>query len=507
MPALFAFLPFGILFGQTGTSLSKDPQPSLNTASRSDLNFDTRAIDKSANPCENFYQYAYGTWLKNNPIPADQSRWGRFSELEDRNREVLHEILEEAAQPNPARDAITKQVGDYYAACMQVPTIDAKGLAPLQPELDRIHNLKDKPQLGPEIANLHRSGTPALFEFGSGQDFKNSNEVIAQLDQGGLGLPDRDYYLKNDQRSVDIRQKYLAHIRRMFELAGEPAGQAKADAQMVVRIETELAKGSLDRVSRRDPEKVYHRVNTGDLGRLYPSFPWNQYFVDSGAPEFHVINVAWPDFFQAVNATIDSASLDDWKVYLQWHLLHSKAVLLSSPFVEENFNFYGAVLSGAKQMRPRWKRCVDFTDAQLGEALGEKFVDRTFRAAGKQRTLKMVDGIEKAFGAAIANLTWMTEATKQEAQMKLKAITNKIGYPETWRDYSSVQIKRDDAMGNGIRAGEFEFQRQLNKIGKPPDRREWSMPPHRECLLQPANEHHQFSCWHTSGAVLRQSGR
>jgi endothelin-converting enzyme/putative endopeptidase len=445
--------------------------------SKKPIDFDLTAIDKSADPCVDFYQYACGGWIKNNPIPADQSRWGRFSELEERNREVLHQILEEAAHATGKRDATTQKTGDYYAACMDTAGIDAKGLAPLQPEFDRIQNLKDKSELAAEIAHLHRGGMSALFEFGSGQDFKNSNEVIAQTDQGGIGLPDRDYYLKTDEKSVELRKAYLAHVQKMFELAGDAPDQAKAQAETVMRLETELAMGSLDRVSRRDPEKVYHRMSKQDLETLNPAFRWNQYFTDSGAPAFQSVNVAWPDFFKAVNGVIESASLDDWKTYLRWHVLHSEAPLLPTAFVNENFNFYGKTLTGATELRPRWKRCVDFTDNQLGEALGKKFVEQTFGGDAKQRTLKMVDAIERALGQDIDQLTWMTPATKQQALIKLKGITNKIGYPNKWRDYSSVEIKRDDAVGNGMRADRFEFQRELNKIGKPVDRQEWAMTP------------------------------
>jgi putative endopeptidase len=446
------------------------------TASRP-ASLDLNAIDQSASPCVDFYQYACGAWIKNNPVPPDQSRWGRFSELEERNREVLHQILEEAARLDPKRDATAQKIGDYYAACMDTKGIDAKGIVPLQPEFDRIRNLKDKSDLAAEIAHLHRSGMSALFEFGSGQDFKNSSEVIAQADQGGLGLPDRDYYLKDDEKSAEIRKQYQAHVQRIFELMGETPEQAKADTETVLRLETALAKGSLDRVSRRDPEKVYHRMGKQELEKLEPAFRWNQYFTDSGAPAFQSVNVAWPDFFKAVNDEIQSASLDDWKTYLRWHVVHSEAPLLPTAFVDENFNFYGKTLTGAKQQRPRWKRCVDFTDNQLGEALGRKFVERTFGGDAKQRTLKMVDAIEKALGRDIEQLTWMTPATKQQALVKLHAVTNKIGYPDKWRDYSSVEIKRDDAVGNGVRADGFEFQRELNKIGKPVDRQEWGMTP------------------------------
>ena len=459
---LLASVCAGALFAQTA------PQT---------IPFDIQALDRSANACVDFYQYACGGWIKANPIPPDQSRWGRFSELEERNRQILRQILDEAAKPDPHRDPVTQKIGDYYFACMDEKAIDATGLAPLQAELGRIRNLKDKSQLAEEIAHLHRNGISALFEFSSGQDFKDSSAVVAQADQGGLGLPDRDYYLQDDAQSVELRQQYLAHVQRMFELVGEKSEQAKADAATVMKLETDLAKGSLDVVSRRDPEKVYHKMSKPGLASLSPAFRWNLYFTGSGAPEFQNINVAWPDFFKAVEAEIQRASLPEWKTYLTWHLLHSEAPLMPAAFVEENFNFYGKTLTGAKELRPRWKRCVDFTDGQLGEALGRKFVERTFGAEGKERTLKMVDALEKALGQDLEKVPWMTPATRQQAIVKLKAITNKIGYPDKWRDYSSVAIERGDAMGNAFRADQFEFERQLDKIGKPVDRLEWGMTP------------------------------
>jgi len=441
------------------------------------LEFNAQNIDHAADPCVDFYQYACGAWLKENPIPPDQSRWGRFSQLEEHNRDILHEILDVASKPSPNRDPIEQKIGDYFAACMDEKGIETRGLTPVEPDLARIRGLKDKADLAAQIAQLHRQGVGGMFEFGSGQDFKNSEEVIAQVDQGGLGLPERDYYFKTEAKSAELRQKYVAHVARMLELAGEKPDRAKADADTVMKIETALAKGSLDLVSRRDPEKVYHRMSLQDLEKLSPLFHWQAFLRDAGAPKFDSLNVASPDFIKALNAAIQDFSLEDWKVYLTWHLLHSEARLLPSAFVLENFKFYGTTLQGTDQMRPRWKRCVDFTDAQLGEALGRKYVERTFGAEGKERTLKMVHALEQALGENIQQLSWMTPATKKEALLKLHAIANKIGYPDKWRDYSSVEIKRDDAVGNAFRADEFEFKRELNKIGKPVDRGEWEMTP------------------------------
>ena len=441
------------------------------------LGFSVKNIDTTANPCTDFYQYACGSWMKNNPIPADQARWGRFDQLTERNRNVLREILETASKPDASRDATERLIGDYYAACMDEKAVEAAGLKPLEEELGRIRGLQDKAQLAAAVAHLQRGGADVMFQFSSGQDFKDSNQVIAQVDQGGLGLPERDYYLKQDGQSEELRRKYVAHLARMFELAGEKPAEAKAGAETVMKIETALAQGSLDIVSRRDPEKVYHKMSTREMEALSPLFPWKEYLRASGAPEFASVNVAWPAYVEALNGAIRQYSLADWKMYLTWHVLHAEARLLPEAFVREYFAFYGQTLTGATEIRPRWKRCADFTDAELGEAVGKQFVEKTFGAEGKARTLKMVDALEKALGQDLETLPWMTAETKKQAQVKLQGIANKIGYPDQWRDYSSVVVRRDDLVGNTERADAFEFQRQLNKIGKPVDRQEWGMTP------------------------------
>jgi endothelin-converting enzyme/putative endopeptidase len=439
--------------------------------------FDITVLDTKVDPCVDFYQYACGTWRARNPIPPDRSRWGRFDQLQERNLETLRSVLEQASIDNPNRSAIEQKIGDYYAACMDEQAIDRKGIEPIEPELARIAALQDKRALADEVARLHAKGADVLFSFSSGQDFKNSRDVIAQADQGGLGLPERDYYLKNDAKSVEIRERYLKHVAEMFELLGEPAEKAEMKAQAVLNIETALAAGSLDVVSRRDPAKVYHKMPRRELTALNPSFDWSKYISGTNAPPIEALNVAVPDFFARLDSLIKNTGLDDWKAYLTWHLVHSQAALLPTPFVNENFNFYGKALTGARELRPRWKRCVSFVDGDLGEALGQKYVERTLGAAGKERTLQMVHRIEKSLEKDITELSWMTPQTKQKAIAKLHAVTNKIGYPDKWRDYSAVRIARGDALGNSQRASQFEFGRQLAKIGKPVDRTEWGMTP------------------------------
>jgi putative endopeptidase len=439
--------------------------------------FDLDAMDKSVDPCDNFYEYACGTWRKNNPIPSDQSRWGRFNELAEYNRQFLHNILEKAAANDPKRSPVMQKIGDMYQSCMDESKVNARGVGPLKPELDRIAAIANKDQLIEAIAHMHSLGIPALFGFNSIADLHNASMVVANISQGGLGLPDRDYYLGQSPKSQDTREKYLEHMSRMFVLLGDDEAASKKEAQAVMGIESKLAEAAFRRADMRDPKNRDHKMKVSELSAQAPNFKFDRFFASSGAPGFTEVNVAPPDFFQKVNGVIESAPLEDWKTYLRWHLVTNAAPLLSEPFVRENFSFEGQYLNGQKEMQPRWKRCVQLTDRLLGEALGQPYVNETFGPEGKQRMLNMVHALEESLGEDIQDLDWMTQATKKEALVKLRAITNKIGYPDVWRDYSSVQIVRDDFLGNVQRARSFEVKRNMNKIGKPLNKKEWGMTP------------------------------
>lgn len=438
--------------------------------------FDVTALDRSADPCVNFYQFACGNWVKNNPIPPDQSSWGRFNELAEHNRLVLRTILENAAKATQ-RNANEQKIGDFYSACMDEAAINRKGVAVLKPEFDRISALKDKAALPALIAHLHRGQISALFDFSSFPDFKNAKEMIAAADQGGLSLPDRDYYLKTDPKSVEQQKAFVEHVTNMFKLLGDSPQKAAAEANTVMTIETALAKGSMDQVARRDPMNLYHKMTEQQWQALSPSFSWPQYIASVDAPSVSSLNVVNPDFFKALEQELHDVTLDDLKTYFRWHVVHSDASMLPDAFVNENFNFYGKTLRGAKELQARWKRCVSFTDRELGEALGQAYVAKNFPPEAKERTLKMVHALEEALRQDITNLPWMTDATKKQALIKLDAIRNKIGYPDQWRDYSTLKIERGDALGNVLRANEFEVERQIRKIGQVRDTREWEMTP------------------------------
>ena len=439
--------------------------------------FDLTAIDKSVEPCNDFYHYACGTWLKNNPIPPDQSSWGRFNELHERNLMVLRSILDKQSADNSSRSPVNQKIGDYYYSCMDEAAIEAKGTAPVKPYIDKIDAMKNKSEIPTVLGGLHRAGANAFFGFSSEPDFKDSKIDIASADQGGLSLPDRDYYFKTDAKSVETREKLEKHIAKTLELYGEPAAKAAADAKIVMKVETDLAKVSLDRTQQRDPTNIYHKMSVTDLQKLSPAFSWNQYFTTVESPKFDSLNVSEPDFVKGMNQLIADNDLDTIKTYLRWQTLHGASPMLPKAFVEEDFDFYGKTLRGAKELRPRWKRCVQYTDNDLGEALGQAYVAETFPPEAKAHTLQMVHELEAALKTDIAELSWMSPETKKQALEKLSRIDNKIGYPDKWRDYSSLNIVRGDAMGNSARANQFEFNRQLAKIGKPVDRTEWGMTP------------------------------
>jgi putative endopeptidase len=437
--------------------------------------FDLGAIDRTADPCVNFYQYACGGWLAANPVPGDQSRWGRFDALQERNRTILQSILEAASGNKPTRTATEQKIGDYYASCMDTKALDQKGLTPIQPDLDRINGMDNKAALTGVVIGLYRLGSNPFFRFSSEPDAKDSNEIIAGLDQGGLGLPDRDYYFRTDEKSIEIRKQYVAHLLKLFELLGNSTDLAAKRAEAVMKIETALAKGSLDSVARRDPTAVYHRLTVKELVSLSPGFDWEKYFEGVGVPGIQSLDVSVPPFIRAMESVIVQTSLDDIKSYLTSTLLTDRSIILPTKFQEETFDFYGRILSGAKEMRARWKRCTDQTDTALPDALGQRFVEKTLGEEGIKHTHEMVAALEKALGKDIQSLDWMTPKTKEQAMVKLRAIMNKVGTKDHWLDYATVHVVRGDAYGNYARASEFELHRQLQKIGKPFDRSDWQM--------------------------------
>ncbi len=437
---------------------------------------DVKSMDRSVDPCADFYTYSCGGWLKNNPIPPDQTSWSVYGKLFEDNLAYLRAILEQAAAAKD-RDAVTQKIGDYYAACMNEDAVDKRGAKPLLPDIVEIQGLQNVNQMAPLVARLHLAGDSMLFDSGSQQDSDNSDAMIVGLNQGGLGLPDRDYYTKDDPKSKEIRQHYLQHVQKMFELLGDSPAVAQKEAATVMRIETALAKASLTRVDLRDPYKVTHKMKVAELEKLSPNLDWAAYFSASQVPPFDILNVESPDFFKTMSAQLSSVPLDDWKVYLRFHLVNSRAPYLSAAFVNQNFDFYRKYLRGAAELQPRWKRCVEYVDDQLGEALGQEYVRKTFPPELKAATLKMTQEIEDAMALRVQQLDWMSPATKQQALNKLHSIRNKIGYPDKWRDYSSVEIVRDDFFGNVERATVFESHREFNKVGKPTDRTEWGMTP------------------------------
>jgi len=466
-------------FFPLAASLSAPAQTPAVPEPKSSKVFDVSAMDKTVDPCVNFYQFACGNWRKENPIPSDQAAWGRFNQLNERNRWLTLQILEKAAEPSARRTALQQKFGDFYAACMDVDAANRDGSKPIDPLLAQIAALKDKQQLPALIAQLQsKDAVRALFSFGSTQDTKDSTEQIADIGQGGLGLPDRDYYLNDDDRSKTIRKQYVEFVTNMFKLLGDTPEAAAKEAAVVMEFETALAKASQSRVAMREPENTYHRMSAADVEKLSPDFSFAVYFQGVGAPKLtNNITVDSPDFVKEISKQAKDTPLSTWQSYLRWHVLTSNASWLTDKFSDEFFAFYGTTLSGAKVQQARWKRCVSATDRSLGEALGQDWVEKNFGGSSKADMQKLVAAIEVALNEDIQQLDWMSPATKVEAEKKLALIRNKIGYPDKWRDYSSVVVTRSNFIADLQHASAFEFRRELNKIGKPVDETEWGMTP------------------------------
>ncbi|HJQ99810.1 MAG TPA: M13 family metallopeptidase, partial [Candidatus Polarisedimenticolaceae bacterium] len=440
---------------------------------------DVAAMDRSADPCEDLYQFSCGGWQKANPIPADQASWSVYGKLYVDNQRYLWGILEDAARADAGRAPTAQKIGDFFSACMDESAIDKAGLNPLRADLDAITSLSSKAELGRILGMLHArtEGAGMFFTGGSQQDAKDSTKVIGAIYAGGLGLPDRDYYFKDDEKSKATRERYVQHLGTMFGLLGDAPEVAKANALTVMRIETALAKASLTRVEKRDPYNLYHPMNVGKLSKIVPSIDWNNYFAAFGMGSTGKLNVSEPAFMAEVEARLRAESLPDLKTYLRWGLVNATADYLAKPIAEADFDFYRRYLRGVKEQQPRWKKCVGLVDRNLGEALGKEFVDRAFPKELKADVLTMTKAIQDAMKVRIENLDWMSAKTKKQALDKLAKIRNKIGYPDVWRDYTALDVKRGDFFGNIGRAVSFETKRQLAKIGKPVDRGEWGMTP------------------------------
>ncbi len=449
------------------------------------------AMDTKADPCQDFYRYACGGWIDNTTLPADQVRWGRgFSEIAERNRSVNKTILEDAAK-NPGDDPNRQKLGWFYASCMDEAAIAEAGTKPIDPWMKDVGKVKNAKVLMATVGKMHSAGIPGLFRGGVEADFKDPNTNIAQMSQGGLGLPDRDYYLTDDKKA--IRDQYTEFVAKMFELYGEKPDAAKAMAGKIVAFETELARNSRPRAELRDPDKVYNKLDRDGLQKLTPKLDWDGYFKASGHPEITQINVAVPEFFQGLEKLANTTDDATIQAYLQWNVLRDAAPALPKAFDEANFNFFGKTLQGQKEQQARWKRCVGATDHALGEILGQEFIKKAFPGESKKIARDLVEQIQTAFAGNLPSLQWMDDTTRQRALGKKGAIINKIGYPDKWKDYSKLKIKKGDYFGNLVAAEHFEFEREAAKVGKPVDKTEWGMtPPTVNAYYNPLNNEMVF---------------
>jgi putative endopeptidase len=478
--ALLVFLNISVSAQGAGAGASghSSPGQSAETALPYSPSLDVSSMDKSVDPCVDFYTYSCGGWQRKNPIPPDQTSWGVYAKLYEDNLAFLRGLLEEAGKTGDTRDQAGQKIGGFYASCTNEAVVEKRGLGAIQPQLDEIARLKSTKQIPALVAHLTLPfGRSTLFSAGSAQDPDNSEQEIASINQGGLGLPDRDYYTKTDAKSKEIRDRYVQHVQKVFEMLGDSPESAKQEAATIMRMETGLAQASWTQVERRNPYNLKHKMSAAELNQLVPNFDWAMYYQELRYPKFEVVNVSSPNFMKQMNSELGSEPITNWKNYFRFHLVDQYSPFLSTKFVQENFEFYRQYLRGAKELQPRWRRCVQYTDYSLGEALGQIYVRKVFSPELKASTLDMVKRIEAAMGERIRQLDWMSPETKQQALAKLAGIRNKIGYPDKWRDYSSVQILPNDFAGNVTRAAEFELHREINKIGQPVDHGEWQISP------------------------------
>jgi endothelin-converting enzyme/putative endopeptidase len=473
----------GLAIGVTGAVAQPAPAPNTTTSATSVKipkvipGFDPSAMDTSVNPCDNFYQFACGNYAKLHPIPADMPEYDQFVALYEYNTAILHELVLKAAHAGPNATPNERKIGDYYQACMDTSAINNAGIKPLEPMLDRINDLKSKKGLTNLVAYLNKQDVGVFVRFGAQQDFKDASKEIAAIDQGGLGLPNRGYYLRTDARSVKLRQQYQQHIVNVLHLLGDPVAKARTEAQNIMNFETELAKSSMGIVERRNPHMTYHIETLKAFAPTVPALDVTQYIHDMGSPAVSSLNVVAPGFFSGLNKAIEDTPLSTLKSYMRFHLADAYSMQLPQQFDQENFAFYGRELTGTPQQQPRWKRCVNATNQALGDAVGQMYVAKYFTPSQKKEALTMVHGIEAAMGKDIEAATWMSPVTKEKAIAKLHMIADKIGYPNKWRSYANLEIKPGEALDNSMRVREFKTAYQLHKIGKPVDRNEWFMTP------------------------------